>query len=435
MAARQTALGVLIACRKQGAWSDGVMKEYAQRDRLDRREAALAARLCYGVLQNRMLLDSYLSQLVQGRLRDLQPVVLDILRLGLYQILCMDKIPDSAAVNEAVEQGKKYANPRAAGLINGVLRSAIRRRGALKEPQDLATRYSHPQPLVELLAGEMDQEDLERVLEADNQAPETVLQANPLAGDPGELPAAIESAGGNCAPHPWLERCFLIAGAGSLERLEAYRQGRCYVQDAASRLAVRCAGVRPGMRVLDSCAAPGGKSFAAAVDLAGQGSLIACDIHDHKLALIEKGAARLGLSCIETWLQDARKPVPEWEDAMDRVLVDAPCSGLGIIRKKPDIRYKNLAETEKLPQLQLEILSNQARYVKPGGVLLYSTCTILRRENRQVVQAFLEHHPDFFLIPLELPGGIPEESVGMVTLLPGKFDTDGFFICKMGRRP
>ncbi|MFR8332015.1 MAG: transcription antitermination factor NusB [Oscillospiraceae bacterium] len=134
MAARQTALGVLIACRKQGAWSDGVMKEYAQRDRLDRREAALAARLCYGVLQNRMLLDYYLSQLVRGRLRDLQPVVLDILRLGLYQILCMDKIPDSAAVNEAVEQGKKYANSRAAGLINGVLRSAIRRRGALEEP-------------------------------------------------------------------------------------------------------------------------------------------------------------------------------------------------------------------------------------------------------------------------------------------------------------
>lgn len=139
----------------------------------------LGRRLCYGVLQNRMLLDYYLSQLVRGRLRDLQPVVLDILRLGLYQILCMDKIPDSAAVNEAVEQGKKYANSRAAGLINGVLRSAIRRRGALEEPRDLATRYSHPQPLVELLAGEMEPEDLERVLAADNQAPETVLQAQP----------------------------------------------------------------------------------------------------------------------------------------------------------------------------------------------------------------------------------------------------------------
>ena len=193
--------------------------------------------------------------------------------------------------------------------------------------------------------------------------------------------------------------------------------------------------LEPGMRVLDSCAAPGGKSFAAAMDMGGQGRLISCDIHRHKLTLIQQGAARLGLSCIATRLQDAREPVPEWEDAMDRVLVDAPCSGLGIIRKKPDIRYKDLAGTEALPRLQLEILNCQARYVKPGGALLYSTCTILRRENRQVVQVFLEHHPDFFLIPLELPGGIPEESVGMVTLLPGKFDTDGFFICKMGRRP
>lgn len=188
-------------------------------------------------------------------------MVLDILRLGLYQILCMDKIPDSAAVNEAVEQGKKYANSRAAGLINGVLRSAIRRRGALEEPRDLATRYSHPQPLVELLAGEMEPEDLERVLAADNQAPETVLQANPLAGDPGELPAAIESAGGSCVPHPWLERCFLIAGAGSLERLEAYRQGRCYVQDAASRLAVRCAGCSRACGFWTAARPPGARAL------------------------------------------------------------------------------------------------------------------------------------------------------------------------------
>ena len=248
-----------------------MLKEYAQRDRLDRRDAALATRLCYGVLQNRMLLDFYLSQLVRGRLRDLQPVVLDILRLGLYQIFYMDKIPDSAAVHEAVEQGKQYANPRAAGLVNGVLRGAIRRRGELAEPRDLATRYSHPQPLVELLAGEMGPEELEGVLAADNQAPETVLQGNPLAGDWSQIPAAIQAAGGSCTPHPWLERCFLIAGAGNLERLEIYQKGLCYVQDAASRLAVQCAGVKPGMQVLDSCAAPGGKSFAAAIDMAGQG--------------------------------------------------------------------------------------------------------------------------------------------------------------------
>ena len=180
MGARQTALGCLIACRRQGAWSDGVLKEHLLRDRLDRREAALAARLCYGVLQNRALLDFHLSGLVKGRLKDLQPVVLDILRLGLYQILWMDKIPPSAAVNESVEMGKKYANARAAGLINGVLRAALRRE--LPLPPDLATRYSHPQALVDLLAGEMSEAELEMVLAADNQAPETVVQVYPLAG-------------------------------------------------------------------------------------------------------------------------------------------------------------------------------------------------------------------------------------------------------------
>lgn len=435
MAARQTALGVLIACRKQGAWSDGVFKEYAARDRLDRREAALAARLCYGVQQNRMLLDYHLSRLVKGRLRDLQPVVLDILRLGLYQILWMDKIPDSAAVNEAVEQGKKYANARAAGLINGVLRSAIRQRQTLTQPAGLATRYSHPQALVNLLAGEMSREDLEGVLQADNQTPETIIQVNPLAGNPEAVRQEIEMVGGSCVPHPWLEGCFQVSGAGSLERLEAFRWGRFYVQDAASRLAVRCAGLKPGMRVLDSCAAPGGKSFAAALELADQGHILSCDIHPHKLKLIEQGAARLGLSILETRQQDARAFVPEWAERMDAVLVDAPCSGLGIIRKKPDIRYKDLQQTEALPGLQREILCNQARYVKPGGVLLYSTCTILRRENRDVVADFLRRHPDFRTVPLELPAGMEQDAPGMVTLLPGKHHTDGFFICKMERRP
>ena len=434
--AREVALDALTACERQGAWSDGYLKKAIGGAKLDGRDAALATRLCFGVLQNRMLLDFYLSKLCATPLHKLEASIRNLLRLGAYQLLYLNRVPDHAAVSEAVSLARKKAkNPRAAGLVNGVLRSLIRQREAMEPPADLSTRYSHPQPLVELLAGEMGPEELEGVLAADNQAPETVLQGNPLAGDWSQIPAAIQAAGGSCTPHPWLERCFLIAGAGNLERLEIYQKGLCYVQDAASRLAVQCAGVKPGMQVLDSCAAPGGKSFAAAIDMAGQGNLIACDIHEHKLALMEKGAARMGLPCIHTRLQDAREPVPEWEGAMDRVLVDVPCSGLGIIRKKPDIRYKDLTQTEKLPRLQMEILCRQAQYVKPGGVLLYSTCTILRRENQQVVRAFLEQNPDFFPIPLELPGDMGEGDTAMVTLLPGKFETDGFFICKMGRRP
>lgn len=428
MGARQTALGCLIACRRQGAWSDGVLKEHLLRDRLDRREAALAARLCYGVLQNRALLDYHLSGLVKGRLKDLQPVVLDILRLGLYQILWMDKIPPSAAVNESVELGKKYANARAAGLINGVLRAALRRE--LPLPPDLATRYSHPQALVDLLAGEMSEAELEMVLAADNQAPETVVQVNPLAGTMERLRQSVEAVGGTCRAHPWLPGCCTVSGAGNLEEIPGFAQGLFYVQDAASRLAVRCAGLRPGMAVLDCCAAPGGKSFAAAIDLENQGSVTACDIHPHKIGLLERGAQRLGLSCIHPMQHDARAFAPAWEKTMDAVLVDVPCSGLGIIRKKPDIRYKDLEKIGDLPALQLEILQNQSHYVKPGGVLLYSTCTILRRENQAVVEAFLAEALDFVLEPL--PAG--PVRTGMVRLLPGQFDTDGFFIAKLRRK-
>lgn len=434
MAARKTALGALIACRKQGAWSDGVLKEYSQRNRLDRRDAALAAQLCYGVQQNMALLDYYLGSLVKGKLKDLQPVVLDILRLGLYQILFLDKIPPSAAVNEAVEQGKKYANARASGLINGVLRNALRQRESFTPPKELHIRYSHPRELVELLKKEMTAPELEILLQADNQAPKTVLQVNPLKGSMEELAREIAEAGGQWEEHPWLSNCGTVMGAGSLEKLASFGEGKFYVQDAASRLAVLCAGLRPGMRVLDCCAAPGGKSFAAAIAMENRGHVTSCDIHKHKLELIEKSAARLGLSCIEVMGQDASQFVPQWEKAMDAVLVDAPCSGLGIIRKKPDIRYKSLKETEALPAIQLNILRNQARYVRPGGVLLYSTCTVLHRENRDVVHAFLREHPDFAPEALPLPAPIHNDGSGMLRLLQGQYDTDGFFICKLRRK-
>ena len=221
------------------------------------------------------------------------------------------------------------------------------------------------------------------------------------------------------------------------EKLPSFMEGLFYVQDPASRLSVRCAMLPKdgGIRLLDCCSAPGGKSFAAAIAMGGRGQIRSCDIHPHKIALIENGARRLGLTNIRAGVQDASVFNPEWEDAFDVVLADVPCSGLGIIRKKPDIRYRNLKETEALPALQSAILSNQASYVKKGGVLMYSTCTILKRENEQVVEAFLEAHPDFHTEPLCLPEVFPKNENGMLTLLPGQYDTDGFFICRLRRNP
>ena len=434
MNARTTALAALIACRKQGAWADGVLKEYIVRDKLDRRDAALASRLCYGVLQNRMLLDFQIQACLNGSIKKLQPVVLDILRLGMFQILFLDKVPVSAAVNEAVEQGKKYANRSAAGMINGVLRHAAREKDHLPVPESLSIRYSHPEPLVELLKENVGAGQIEALLASHNQAPKTLIQLNPLAGEPKRLMEELQDSGLTLEAHPWLENAFWISGMGNLETLALFREGAFFVQDAAARLAVEASGAAPGMHVLDCCAAPGGKSFSAAMMMNNSGSILSCDLHPHKLQLLDKGAERLHISIMKARLQDATVDVPQWHNAMDVVLADVPCSGLGVIRKKPDSRYKDLSRLTELPAVQLRILETVSSYVKPGGVLLYSTCTILHRENEDVVRQFLGIHSDFaaecFALPQALGGSCP----GMITLLPHVHDTDGFFICRMRRK-
>ena len=436
MGARETALNALIACRKEGAWSNGVLKEYIRRDRLDSRDAALATRLCYGVLQNRQKLDFYLQQLLTGKLKDLHPVIRDILHLGVYQIFELDKIPDSAAVNESVTLAKKYSkNPRAASLVNGVLRNAVRSQGQLKEPVSYADKYSHPDELIALLKANLPKGKLEPMLIADNASPETVVQVNTLRTTAAQLLLRLEQEHVSARSHAWMTDCLVLSGTGSIENLPSFREGLFYVQDPAARLSVLCAKLpKADIRVLDCCSAPGGKSFAAAIAMGGCGQITSCDVHAHKTGLIAGGAARLGLTNITARQQDATQQVPEWVGAMDVVIADVPCSGLGIIRKKPDIRYKNLEELKALPALQLAILENQAAYVKPGGVLLYSTCTVLKAENEDVVNAFLAKRTDFYTEPLELPEVFPKNETGMLTLIPGDYDTDGFFICRLRRK-
>ena len=436
MGARETALNALMACRKSGAWSNGVLKEYIQRDRLDSRDAALATRLCYGVLQNRQKLDFYLQQLLTGKLKDLHPVVRDILHLGLYQIYELDKIPDSAAVNESVTLAKKYnKNPKAASLVNGVLRNAVRSQGKLKEPQSYADKYSHPDPLISLLKANLPKGRLEPMLIANNASPETVVQVNTLRTTAAQLMLRLEMEHVSAKPHGWMKDCLVLSGTGNLEQLPSFKEGLFYVQDPAAKLSVLCAKLpKEDIRVLDCCSAPGGKSFAAAIAMEGHGQITSCDVHVHKTGLIANGAARLGIDNITARQQDATENVPEWVEAMDAVIADVPCSGLGIIRKKPDIRYKDLSELKELPKLQLAILENQASYVKKGGVLLYSTCTVLKAENEDVVSAFLAKHDDFHTEPLDLPEVFPKNETGMLTLIPGEYDTDGFFICRLRRK-
>ncbi|MBQ8757809.1 MAG: 16S rRNA (cytosine(967)-C(5))-methyltransferase RsmB [Oscillospiraceae bacterium] len=436
MAARETALNVLIACRKDGAWSNGVLKTYIARDRLDKREAALASRLCYGVLQNRGKLDFYLQQLLTGKLKNLHPVVRDILHLGLYQLFETDKIPDSAAVNESVSLAKKYCPKlqNAPSLVNGVLRNGVRQRETLQKPTAFKDLYSHPQNLIDLLSYYVGPQRLEPMLQANNSAPHTFAQVNTLRTDVNTLRLQLEQEGVSAQIHPWLPDCLILSDTGNLEKLLSFQQGLFYIQDPAAKLSVLCAQLPQGpIRILDCCAAPGGKSFAAAMATAGQAEIISCDIHPHKAELLQKGAERLGIDRLQAQCRDASVFYAPWEGCMDVVIADVPCSGYGIIRKKPDIRYKDPDTMQELPALQLSILNNQARYVKKGGLLMYSTCTLVRRENEGVVEKFLKQNPDFHTEILPLPNNFPKNDTGMLALVPGEYDTDGFFICRLRR--
>ncbi|MBR7010719.1 MAG: 16S rRNA (cytosine(967)-C(5))-methyltransferase RsmB [Oscillospiraceae bacterium] len=432
MSARDTALSVLIDCRKNGAWMDAALKQHLFRDRLDRRDAALATRLCAAVLQNRMLLDEWISRYLKGKLSALQPAVLDVLRLAVCQLRFFDKLPPSAVVNEAVDQAKRLANPRAAGLVNGVLRAMLREPERLSLPGELSLRYSHPRELVELLRENVGPELLEPLLKCHNEAPPACLQTNLLRTDTPSLAASLEAEGHSVTLHPWLPDCLLVSGGG-IEQSAAFRQGLFWVQDAAAKLAVLALDARPGERVLDCCAAPGGKSFAAAVAMGNLGSVTACDIHAHKTKLLESGASRLGLTNLRALQKDASVPDSAWAGAFDRIIADVPCSGLGVIRKKPDIRYKDLTPLAGLPAVQRRILEAQATHLKPGGVLVYSTCTVLKRENEDVIKAFLAEHPEFSPEPFALPG-VGTVTTGMKTLLPCVEGTDGFFVARLKKK-
>ena len=315
--------------------------------------------------------------------------------------------------------------------------NAVRRRAAtekLAEPKSYVDKYSHPQALVVLLKSYVGKDRLENMLRANNAVAPMTVQVNTLKTTAAALTAALEQEGVTVQPHSWLADCLVLSGTGSLESLQSFRDGLFYVQDPAAKLSVLCAEIPENARVLDCCAAPGGKSFAAAIAMGGTGSVTSCDIHEHKIPLIQKGAERLGIENLTAQCHDGGVYDPAWQEAMDVVIADVPCSGYGIIRKKPDIRYKDPGSMQELPQLQLRILENQSRYVKPGGVLMYSTCTLVQAENEGIVEQFLADHEAFTLEPLPLPAVFPKNESGMLALGPVEYDTVGFFIARLRKK-
>lgn len=439
--AREVAAFTLFSMAEDGAWSDGALHHYLQRAELSPRDRALATRLAYGVVQNELLCDWYLRQFSKLRLSKIAPRVRICLRLGIYQLILSDRIPAHAAVDETVALIRHYghANDRAVGFANGILRTVAQavadntlpRLNCPDKESFYSLRYSHPEWLVRRLTAQYGQKETAKLLEANNQIAPVSIRVNQLRIQPQEALARLVADGFPVQQHP-LVPSILLAESGDIAAHPLFIQGAVTIQDTASAVCVEVLDPQPNTFVLDCCAAPGGKTFYIAERMNNCGTLISCDIYAHKLEKIQQGADRLGLSIVQPTLQDAAQYRPEWQGRADFVLCDVPCSGMGIIRKKPEIRYKNADELANLPQIQQNILENCARYVRPGGTLVYSTCTILQAENQAVVHAFLQNHPNFEAVSITHPI-FGQADDGMVTLLPSVHNTDGFFFAKLRR--
>lgn len=422
---REAALEAMRRMRRAGDFSSDAVDGVITQSALEPREAAFCTRIVRETLQNLYFIDYYLNLWSNTPTKRLEPAVLDILRISAAQLLFMDRVPPSAAVNEGVKLCANSGCKRASGLVNSVLRRVSENMDALPEipgegtAEYLSTRYSHALWQVRELIERRGYDGARSVLERNNAEPPLTLQTNTIRTTAEELADMLRAAGFEpvAGASPGELR---LRGAGRADLLPGYSEGLFYVQDGAARLAVRETGVKPGMTVLDACAAPGGKSFGAAIQMNGTGRIISCDVQEKKLRRISDGAARLGLDCIETRRMDARRPAEELIGVADVVIADAPCSGLGVIAKKPEIRFKSESDLEALPGIQLDILRGLAECVKPGGTLLYSTCTLRKCENEDVIAAFLSENSGF-------------EVQEMRTLWPDIDDSDGFFVCRMVR--
>ncbi len=438
---REVAACTLFAIREEGAWSDGALRHYLSGAQLEARDSALAARLAYGVLQNRTLCEYYLKKFSSVRLSKLFPRVRDCLDLGVYQLTMLDRIPPHAAVNETVALVRKYAHAgeRAVKYANGVLRAIARAAEGGSLPgldcptgeRYLALRYSHPEWLTAALCAEFGAGETASICALNNEIAPLCLRVDLLRTSRDKVLSELREGGASCAPHGKIENLILCDG-GDVALMPAFRRGDVTVQDGASVICVDVLDPRPGECIVDVCAAPGGKTCYMAEKMGNRGHIIAGDLYEHKLEKIRATAERLGLNIIETRQADASIFQPDLEGRADRVLCDVPCSGLGVIRKKPEIRWKGEESLRGLPEIQSAILETGSRYVRPGGVLVYSTCTILRRENLDVVEGFLKKHAEFRLEGFTHPA-TGEASEGWITLLPHLHQTDGFFIAKLRR--
>ncbi len=410
---------------------DGALTKY----KLDSREKAFITRLFYGVTERRLTLDYIISLYSQKPLQKLDKIVLTALRCGIYQLLYMDSVPDSAAVNESAELVKRSGKSGAAGFVNAVLRSFIRGGKNFPLPEDAVKRMSAelscPEELTERLIYEYGETEARSFLEASLKPHKLYLRANNTLTSADRLISDFAAMGVKAEKSIYDENCVSAEAFGSVEDNEMFGQGLYHVQDLSSQLCCRALGARENDLVLDICSAPGGKAFTIAENTEDKCTVYACDLYGKRVELIRRGAERLKLKSIKP-LQNNARLFNESFPQFDRILCDVPCSGYGVIRSKPEIKYNPLSRAERLPQIQYEILSCAARYLKIGGELVYSTCTVLKEENDFVIDKFLENNRGFeeveFLSGLGKPFG-----GSRVVIMDGSLDCEGFFMSKIRR--
>lgn len=431
-APRRAAVEALTRVHRDGGYSNIVLDTALREGEFSPQDKALLSRLVYGVIERRLTLDYVINTVSSMPLKKMHPTVREILRTGAYQLLYMDKIPASAAVNEAVKLAKSMGQGKAAGFVNAVLRNVLRGQDTLLENVSAEVRYSVPAEWITYWRQCYGKELADGMLMSLSAPPPQSVRVNTLQISAKDFCERLEKAGVPFEIQPDLPEGLHIPTGIDWKRLAKIEENWYYYQDAASQYCCRAIEAQPGEKIADVCAAPGGKSFTVAQYMQNEGYLLSGDVYPQKCETIMTRAKQYGITCLETVVRDAAFPLPTTlRQAFDRVLCDAPCSGLGVIRRKPEIRYKSLADTASLPALQTEILNRAAEMVRSGGVLQYSTCTLRPEENEQIAAAFLETHPAFTPKMLPLPAcfekaGLPASH--QITLFPHIHNTDGFFI-------
>lgn len=430
---RQTAFEALIKTEKQGSYSNITIDSFLTKTKLDTRDKSFVSALFYGVIERRLTIDYQLQLYLDKPIKKLKPEVLSILRMGAYQILFMDKVPTSAAVNESVKLAKRNGCSFASGLVNAVLRKIDK--GGITLPDEknfseyLSVKYSCPQWLVNKWISEYGSEDTEGLLSHSIGVPPIYIRVNTTKTDSKNLTALLSDEGIDVTVTDIPDAMIIDLHGKDIEKLKAFKEGLFHVQDISCQLCSMALSAKKGDTVFDLCSAPGGKAYTVCELMEDKGNVFCFDIHENRVELIKKGAERLGLNSIEAAVSDA-SVLNKAIGYADKVLCDVPCSGLGIIARKPEIKYKKPEELKNLPELQLNILKNGSKYVKNGGILVYSTCSVSKEENESVCTEFLKSETDFEAI-VPLPQLSDDK---FLTLMPHKFGGDGFFIAAFRKK-